>query len=272
MYAIRNPEGRPFVVGLRDLVTKSAKDTMDTFKQILWDIDQIYYSPNKNVALQDILFHLRNTMSDGAATETKFNGLLVLYRAEILPHVVANWKDLTDELDLHAWIIFSVAYKVLSTSQRLQIKQQAAREVESLFFGGQDKVPIKDPKFKTQSEAGITRMIRKTCNALAYGGDAKTSCHGRFVQVVSDVLKDNDFRSLSLTPFRCNRFNILFHNVSVIYWLHPHIADFLEKDGGVPWVLYDLKVPFFVAGCKALGLISKLITTPLWNLKWKIQI
>ena len=30
-------------------------------------------------------------------------------------------------------------------------------------------------------------------------------------------------------------------------------------------VLKDLKTPFFIAGCKALGLISKIITTPLWK-------
>jgi hypothetical protein len=32
------------------------------------------------------------------------------------------------------------------------------------------------------------------------------------------------------------------------------------------WVLHDLKIQVFIAGCKALGLICKLITTPLWNL------
>lgn len=44
------------------------------------------------------------------------------------------------------------------------------------------------------------------------------------------------------------------------------MVEFLEQDGGAPWVLHDLKVPFFIAGCKALGLISKLITAPVWNL------
>ena len=69
-YAIRNTEERAYVVGLRDLVTKSARDTLDTFKQILWDIDKIYYKPSNNLASQNLLFNLRNTMSDRAATET----------------------------------------------------------------------------------------------------------------------------------------------------------------------------------------------------------
>ena len=41
------------------------------------------------------------------------------------------------------------------------------------------------------------------------------------------------------------------------------MVDFLEKDGSVPWVLQG---SIFWDGCKALGLICKLITTPLWNL------
>ncbi len=40
----------------------------------------------------------------------------------------------------------------------------------------------------------------------------------------------------------------------------------IKSDGGAAWVLHDLKIQFFMSECKALGLICKLITTPLWNL------
>ena len=40
----------------------------------------------------------------------------------------------------------------------------------------------------------------------------------------------------------------------------------MVKDGAVPWVLHDLQTLFFMAGCKALGLVCKIITSPLWNL------
>lgn len=47
------------------------------------------------------------------------------------------------------------------------------------------------------------------------------------------------------------------------------MQEFLEKtscsNGLLQSLLKDLKTPFFIAGCKALGLISKLISTPLWN-------
>ena len=62
--------------------------------------------------------------------------------------------------------------------------------------------------------------------------------------VINDHLKENGFRSLPITPYRGSRFNILFHNACCIYWLHSKMINFLEKDGGVLWVLHDLKIPF----------------------------
>ena len=66
-YALRTSEGNPYVLGLRDRLTKSGQDTLDTLKEVLWDIDKFYYS-GTNEASQNLLFHLRNTMSDRAAT------------------------------------------------------------------------------------------------------------------------------------------------------------------------------------------------------------
>ncbi|KAH3729788.1 hypothetical protein DPMN_055766 [Dreissena polymorpha] len=47
------------------------------------------------------------------------------------------------------------------------------------------------------------------------------------------------------------------------------MKDFLEKFGAgnklLQSLLIDLKTPEFVAGVKALGLISKLVTCPLWT-------
>ena len=44
------------------------------------------------------------------------------------------------------------------------------------------------------------------------------------------------------------------------------MAEFLKDDMSNPWVLHDLQQPFFIPGCKALGLVCKLVTTPLWSL------
>ena len=265
-FALRDEEGRPYLVGLRDLATKSAKDTLDVFKEILWDIDSVYYKPSNNTVSQNLLYQIRNTMSDRAATETKFNELLEAYRSEIVPALTDGWSELDEELRIKLTRLNNFFCGLHGMVHMAEVVNTTSKEVEALHFEGKDKVPIKDLRYKKASESGTCRMIRTACNVFAYGGEAKTSCHGRFMSMIGDELRKYGYRSLPLTPYRGNRFNILFHNACVVFFLHKHMTDFLRKDGAAPWVLHDLSVPFFLAGCKALGLICKLITGPLWNL------
>ena len=44
-----------------------------------------------------ILSKIKNTMSDRAATEKAFNDLLSHYRSEILPTVIEEWEQLSNE-------------------------------------------------------------------------------------------------------------------------------------------------------------------------------
>ncbi len=44
------------------------------------------------------------------------------------------------------------------------------------------------------------------------------------------------------------------------------MAKFLTDDESNKWVLFDLRNEYLIAGCKAMGLICKFITSPLWRL------
>ena len=60
----------------------------------------------------------------------------------------------------------------------------------------------------------------------------------------------------------------MFYDATGIYFLHEKLKVFLESYGAknqlLTAVLADLYEPVFRAGCKALGLINKFITGPLW--------
>ena len=47
--------------------------------------------------------------------------------------------------------------------------------------------------------------------------------------------------------------------------MEEYLSKSSNSNGLLQSVLSDLKTPFFISGCKALGLISKYITTPLWR-------
>ena len=124
--------------------------------------------------------------------------------------------------------------------------------------------------FMNDNEPGTTRFIRMTCKAFAMGADDKSGCFGPFSLYVKPFLKASTLYSLHLLPYRGSRFNILFENASGVYFLHTHMAAFLESytptNRLLNAVLHDLRVPQYIAGPKALGLIGKLITSPFWCL------
>ena len=87
----------------------------------------------------------------------------------------------------------------------------------------------------------------------------------------STYLKDEfGITSIPLFPFLGNRFNILFVNAAGVYFLCDQLIDFfrrIERNNKLLDALYwDLEVLSFKIGCRALGLIEKLITGPLWKI------
>ena len=69
-----------------------------------------------------------------------------------------------------------------------------------------------------------------------------------------------------------NRFNILFYDAAGVFYLKSHVTEYLSNFHGgtlnnrlLQAVLKDLKAPYFVAGCKAMGIIDKLVTGPFWR-------
>lgn len=93
------------------------------------------------------------------------------------------------------------------------------------------------------------------------------------VMVHSWIFKEQGFHSLPLQPYRGHCFNILFENASIVFFLHSEKIGFLTGFSTNKLLklvlfdhLFDLQQPVFLAGVKALGLVSKLVTQPLWFL------
>ncbi len=95
-YEAADEEGNIWVLGLHDIETKSAADTLTVLWQILQDLDDRARCTTNSVS-HYVLQHISATMSDRAATEVKFNDILETHRKELLPVVYENWDTLNDE-------------------------------------------------------------------------------------------------------------------------------------------------------------------------------
>jgi len=131
------------------------------------------------------------------------------------------------------------------------------------------KAPIFDKSFLKSSESRTLRLVQTASKALARGADEKSGKYMEFKLYLSEFLKEHGFYSQPIQPFHGNRFNILFENAASVFFLSEHMTEFftgLQTNNLLKSVLFDLKVPLFVAGTKALGLVRRLITVPLWCL------
>ena len=80
------------------------------------------------------------------------------------------------------------------------------------------------------------------CKAVQTRGCKKSGLVGDFEAFMKEEL---GFPSVPLIPSKGNRFNVLFFNGGMCFYL---------------------EVPAFITGCRALGFINKFITGPLWRL------
>jgi len=97
-YHLSDMQGTMYVLGLREIETKSASDTLTTLQDILKDLDDCLKAKGDNVVVSKrLLANIVATMSDRASTEIKFNQLLQDFRSTILPDLVENWVLLSNE-------------------------------------------------------------------------------------------------------------------------------------------------------------------------------
>ena len=117
------------------------------------------------------------------------------------------------------------------------------------------------------SESRTVRLVRTTCKAVHQRGCAKSGCRVTF----REFLREKGINSMPLAAFKGNRFNIIFYDGGGVFYLHEHLQEFFTKsyvnsNRLLQSVNADLHNPFYIAGCKALGIINKLVTGPLWRL------
>lgn len=271
VFAVRDSSQKEWVIGLKDMLNKSSDSCLDTLKRIISDISSCTSTSVGNT----ILSQIKNTMSDRAATEKKFHVLLQEYREDILPACYSNWDSMSEAekksvtcmnnffCGLHLLVNFAdVTDKVIkSFEDKVKDKEMGAEAHQ------ETKMFIK------RDESSCIRLVRTTCKCLARGGDEKSGCYSEFKTFMAEKDEEENSklkRSSLLVPFRGNRFNILFYNSEVVFYLSDEIKEFF-KEVSIPSnrlqkaVNFDISENFHLAVLKALGLCSKVVTAPFWR-------
>ena len=253
-YDIRTADGTTYSLGMRHVFSGSASNSLETFKEILTDLDDINAALGKNAVSTKILLKIK--MSDRHAAEKLFNDMLHDYRVEILPTVVGNWENMDDaekENIMRMNNFFCGLHYVVGlaecTDESLKLWEAASETMSA------------------QSSSGTQRLVRTACKAFHHRGSQKAGSSALF----RAFLKNHNIHKIPLAHFVGNRFNVLFYDAAGVYYLRDLMVRFIESVHGMQAnlllqsVLRDLKNPNLIAGCRALGLIDKIVTGPLWR-------
>ena len=247
-----------YTLGLSEMVTGSAEKTLDVLKQILDDIELV---AGKS-ACKKLLTNIKSTMSDRHVVQKNFNELLQSYRLEILPDVVSSWPDLAPEEQQHVSSLnnfFCGLHMIVGMADTAAsvLCHWEATTVTSTAGSG---VIVR------KSESGTVRLVRTACKALSKHGSEQSGVYQSF----TSFLSSHGVSKNPLASFKGNRFNILFFDAGALFYIAPLVKQFFIDVWQTPnqllrAVLSDIQIPQYLAGCKALGLINKIVTGPLWR-------
>ena len=269
-YDISCKSGENMVLGLRGMACGDAETQLSVFKEIIDEIELVCNGSTTNIA-QKILASIKNTMSDRHIVQKKFNKLLQEYRSEILPNVIEGWNSLS-EVDQNKMKSINNYFCGLHYMVGLADQSEGTLKVfEKLLYDEKLVGSLAHGGYSKGGESGTLRLIRTLCKAVQERGCEKS---GRMVDFQL-ALEDSGLPENPLIPFKGNRFNVLFYNAGIIYYLHDNCKSFFddvfEENRLLSAVYFDLSEPAYIVGCRALGLVNKFLTGPLWRLLVKIK-
>ncbi len=251
-----------FDVGLKEIVAGTSDEYYNFILRSLGELEETYDkvmdTPGSNI-LKKIVVNIKCAMNDRHVVEKNTMDQFTQYRKTFLPEMVEKWEKLTDvEKDDAATVyLFYCALHLLvamATEADKALAEMQAGDDQGLFKA-------------RRGESDTTVFIRSMCNFFYKAGS------GHPLEIQSFVKKEG-ISKIPLTEFKGSRFNILFYNGAGSFELSTVVLDYLQtvrppQEGHNKldaMLYYDLtKRPHIVANCRALGLIDKLVTAPLWR-------
>ncbi|XP_031664181.1 uncharacterized protein LOC109884930 [Oncorhynchus kisutch] len=203
----------------------------------------------------------------GTGSEKKFEQILAEYRSDILPLMVEKhcgfsstektMMCLVSQLFCGLHLIDGFAHQAKTTLLLW----------ENMILGDKEVEVHSSPNIRTtELESGTVHLVSSVSIAVQELGWAED---GQLVPFETFLTSKKEFDEVPLSLSIGHRIDGLFHNSAGVYSIHDDLVEFTSTYGAesslLATVVADLEVQQFKAGCRALGLVSKLIIDPLWR-------
>lgn len=124
----------------------------------------------------DLLSNIKSTMSDRASTEKHFNKLLEEYRMTVLPDIIDNYHQLSNEEHKLCGQINNFFRGLHLLVGMANVCEPALRKFETAFLNERliDSATQSELNRYHRAESGTLRLLRTTSKAFARGEDEKS--------------------------------------------------------------------------------------------------
>lgn len=261
-FQVTTAEGQTLSLGMLQMGGATAEDLVEALTVKLNDLAHALSMDNKNereARVKDLILSIKNTMSDRASVNKKFNEEFDILREKVAREVIKNFKDLSDsekESVLQVGHFYCGLHLIVNFGSEADT---ALKTVEAAMLEG------KNPYSFKSSESGTFRLIRTICKAFEEHGSDEAGVASHFNTFLLGKGEESN-----LASFRGNRINIIFYNATAAFYHREHFSEFLRKWPDANRLLksvdFDLNCEVYLAGAKALGIVDKIITAPLWRL------
>ena len=253
-----------YLLGMEEMLTGSTEQFLSALKKKLQDVAEALSlvsddSPSKEKLYEDLFVSLKNTMTDRHIVNKTMRNEMEKIREEIFSKDDI-WKN-QSENEKKEMVKINGLFCGLHVVANLGTAAQS----------GLKKYESQHPNIETGGFATANSKSDDTVwivsKAFTLEGDHKSGDAEEF----REFLRSEHGLKSQLVNFAHNRFNVFFHNGGAVFFHREHIKDFIKnctskENRLMTTILGCLGSNVCLAGCRALGIIDKAITGPIWRI------
>ena len=264
-FQVTTLSGKTITIGLHEMGGSSTADVLKSFKDCVDELASTLEgssvdAESKDANIAKLVSSIKNTMSDQGAVNPCFNRELEIIRKDALPKAVDNWDVLSEQARAE---IISMGNFYCKMHLLVNFATECDKTLK-VFESICDETRKTNESGYQTNESGAARLVRTAVKALHPHGSEEAGVASHF-----QAYLDGKNKKLKRVSYRGNRFNILFYDSAALYFHRDDVLDFLNHWPNPNMLLKavhnDIKNKSFLAGVRALGIIDKIITGPLWR-------
>ena len=253
-------ESGHFSLGISDLPQGTAESFFKMIQTIFQNLSKLDDQENTNEKVSAILSTISNLMTDRHVVNTSLKNMLEKWKAECLPLVIDNFHTFPDEIKRKLININHFKYN-------LHVLVNLGSQAEAALTEWIKTIVISDTLSKDWCSTSTPYFFRAATKLCVPGADQKSGYGLLFKSYLDSLTPPVE---LKMSTFYGHRINILFSMAASVFYHASHIKDFTDlyfdkQNNLVSCVSNYVKNNVYLAGCRALGIIDKLCTGPLWR-------